>query len=53
MHANWQAAQFLKLAEPVKTTRQHSNLADLANRVMGGRYTADATSDPPAIDRGA
>ncbi len=37
MHANWQAAQFLKLAGPVNATRQQSNLADHANRVIGGR----------------
>ncbi len=38
INANWQAAQFLKLAGPVTITRLQCNLADLANRVIGGRY---------------
>ncbi len=41
INANWQAAQFLELAGPVTITKLQSAVADLANRVIGGRWVAN------------
>ncbi len=45
INANWQAAQFLKLAGPVNITGLQSNFAGLANRVIGGRWVVSLETE--------
>ncbi len=42
MNANWQAGFLLKWVGPATVTRLQRHFTNLANRVIGGRYTASA-----------